>query len=290
MRRSRTLAHPTLLAALAHSSLFATVARSALLAALVRSALVALLAAPLLLPVACSKSNEGTLNRVRRTHVLTVGTDATYPPFDGVDPTTGAVIGYDMDIVRALARALGAEVRFQVVPFDGIIAGLKTGKYDLVASAMTITPERAQQVAFTRPYALAGQAVAVRSGETRIAGAPDLAGRRIGCQLGTTGEMEAKKIPGAQVVSFDAIGSAFRDLENRNLDAVIADLPTAGIFAHDHPTIRLAGEPITTEEFGFAARLADTDLVKALDGALAALRASGEMRNIADTWGVTLPQ
>jgi ABC-type amino acid transport substrate-binding protein len=249
-----------------------------------------LLAVLFLLPTACSKGSEGTLDRIRRTRVLTVGTDATYPPFDSVDPSTGAVVGYDIDIARALARALGAEVRLQVVPFDGIIAGLKTGKYEMVASAMTITPQRAQQVTFTRPYALAGQAVAVRSGETRIAGASDLAGLRIGCQLGTTGEMEARKIPGAKVVSFDAIGAAFRDLENSNLDAVIADIPTAAIFAHDHPTIRLAGEPITREEFGFALRLADTDLAKALDGALESLRASGEMQKIADAWGVTLPE
>ena len=253
-------------------------------------ALPAILAMILLLPTACAKANEGTLDRIRRTKVLTIGTDATYPPFDSVDPATGAVVGYDIDIARALARTLGAEARFQVVPFDGIIAGLKTGKYEMVASAMTITPQRTQQVIFTRPYALAGQAVAVRSDETRIAGASDLAGVRIGCQLGTTGEMEAKKIPGAKVVSFDAIGAAFRDLENRNLDAVIADIPTAGIFAHDHPTIRLAGEPITREEFGFAVRLADGDLAKALNGALASLRASGEMQKIATAWGVALPQ
>jgi polar amino acid transport system substrate-binding protein len=253
-------------------------------------AVLALLAVRLLLPTACAKRNEGTLDRIRRTQVINVGTDATYPPFDSVDPATGAVVGYDMDIARAIARTLGAQARFQVVPFDGIIAGLKTGKYEMIASAMTITPERARQVTFTQPYALAGQAVAVRSDETRIADASDLGGLRIGCQLGTTGEMEAKKIPGAKVVSFDAIGAAFRDLENRNLDAVIADIPTTHIFAHDHPTIRLAGEPITREEFGFAVRPVDADLAKALDGALASVRASGEMQRIADAWGVTLPQ
>ncbi len=241
------------------------------------------------LPISCAKQGEATLERIQRTRVLHVGTDATYPPFDSVDPTNGSVVGYDMDIVRALARSLGAEARFQVVPFDGIIAGLKTGKYDLVASAMTITPERARQVRFTSPYALAGQAVAVRAEETRIRGAADLGGLSIGCQLGTTGEMEAKKIPGARVVSFDAIGAAFRDLENRNLDAVIADSPTAGIFAHDHPTIRLAGEPITREEFGLAVRMADADLARALDGALEALRASGEMQRIANSWKVAIP-
>jgi polar amino acid transport system substrate-binding protein len=252
-------------------------------------ALLALVAVSLVPPFACTKSTEDTLARIRRSRVLAVGTDATYPPFDSVDPASGAVVGYDMDVVRALARTLGAEARFEVVPFDGIIAGLKTGKYDLVASAMTITAERSRQVTFTRPYALAGQAVAVRADETRIKGAADLARLQIGCQLGTTGEMEARKVTGAKVVSFDAIGAAFRDLENGNLDAVIADEPTARIFARDHATIRLTGDPITREEFGLAVRPADTALGAALNEALVKLRASGELQRIAGTWGVTLP-
>jgi ABC-type amino acid transport substrate-binding protein len=258
-------------------------------ARLARHTLIALIAVGLFLPAACSRRTETTLERIRRTNILTVGTDATYPPFDSVDPGNGAVIGYDMDVARALARALGAEARFQVVPFDGIIAGLKTGKYDLVASAMTITTERARQVRFTRPYARAGQAVAVRADETRIAGAADLGGLRVGCQLGTTGEMEAKKIPEAKAVSFDAIGAAFRDLENGNLDAVIADEPTARIFARDHPSIRLAGQPITREDFGLAVRSADADLALALNSALDSLRSAGEMQKMADSWGVALP-
>jgi ABC-type amino acid transport substrate-binding protein len=249
----------------------------------------ALLSLVTLLAAHCAGTPEDTLTRIRRTKILSVGTDATYPPFDSIDPASGAVVGYDMDVTRALARALGAETRFEVVPFDGIIAGLKTGKYDLVASAMTITAERAAQVRFTKPYALAGQAVAVRAEETRISGPADLGGKRLGCQLGTTGEIEAKKIPGAEVVSFDAIGAGFRDLENGNLDAVIADEPTARIFARDHATIRLAGRPITREEFGLAVRTSDASLAAALNAALDSLRAAGALPKIADAWGVTLP-
>jgi polar amino acid transport system substrate-binding protein len=235
---------------------------------------------------ACSPGHEATLQRVRRTGVLRVGTDATYPPFETIDPASGRLAGFDVDLVRALAGRLPARVEFVVVPFDGIVPGLKSDKYDLIISAMTITPERARQVLFTEPYTVAGQSIVARSAAAAIRGPADLAGLRIGCQLATTGEMEAKKVPGARVVSYDAIGAAFRDLENGNLDAAIADTPTARIFIRDHPTLRLAGAPLTREEFGMAVRPADGDLAAALNAALAELRAGGEMDAIEERWGI----
>jgi polar amino acid transport system substrate-binding protein len=239
-----------------------------------------------LLGLSCADRDEATLSKIRRTGVLRVGTDATYPPFETIDPATGSLVGFDVDLVRALAAQLAAKAEFVVVPFDGIVPGLKSGKYELVVSAMTITAERARQVRFTAPYTVAGQSIVVRRAEGSVRSAADLAGKRIGCQLATTGEMEAKKVPRARVVSFDAIGSAFRDLENGNLDAAIADTPTARIFVRDHPTLDLAGEPLTREEFGMAARLADADLVEALNRGLEELRATGEMRALEARWGI----
>ncbi len=248
------------------------------------------LAAVLLAAAGCARDSRGTLERVRTTGVLRIGTDATYPPFDFVDAQSGEVTGFDIDLARALARELGVRAEFTVVPFDGIIAGLKGGKYDLVASAMTITPERAREVAFSDPYVVAGQSVVVRRGAPGEPDPPEApltrSGRRIGCQLGTTGELEARKIPGADVVSFDAIGAAFRDLENGNLDAVIADTPTARIFIRDHATLALAGDPLTREEFGLAMRPADQELLRAINEALQSLRASGELSRIEERWGI----
>jgi len=235
---------------------------------------------------ACQSHSESAVERIHRTGVLRVGTDATYPPFESVDPSSGQLTGFDIDLVRAIARLLPARVEFVVVPFDGIVPGLKSGKYDLIISAMTITPERAQQIRFTRPYTTAGQSIVVRAGDASVMGPTDLAGKRIGCQLGTTGEMEARKIERAQVVSFDAIGSAFRDLENGHLEAAIADTPTARIFIRDHPTLRLAGEPLTQEEFGMAVRLEDPDLAEEIDRAMDRLGETGERRAIEERWGV----
>lgn len=240
----------------------------------------------LVAPLSCGSQSSDALERTRRTGVLRVGTDGTYPPFESVDPSSGKLVGFEIDLVGALAGQFQARAEFVIVPFDGIIQGLKARKYDLVVSAMTITPERAQQVLFTDPYIVAGQSIAVRAEDTAVGGAADLAGGKVGCQLGTTGEMEAKKIPRAKMVSFDAIGSAFRDLENGNLDAVIADTPTARIFIRDHPSIRLVGEPLTREEFGMAARREDRAFVEALNAALANLRAGGERDSLEEHWGL----
>jgi len=115
-----------------------------------------------------------------------------------------------------------------VTPFDGMIPGLNSGKYDVVISAMTITPARAAVVGFSQPYYLAGQTIAVPAADTAIQSASDLTGRRVGVQLGTTGELMAKGMEGWQVFSYDNIGTAFIDMANGNLDAVLNDFPPPG--------------------------------------------------------------
>lgn len=232
-----------------------------------------------------SETSESTLERVASSKSLRVGTDASYPPFESIDPSTGHIAGFDVDLIRTLAARLGAEVEFTVVPFDAIIAGLRADKYDAVISAMTITPERAVQVSFSEPYSAAGQSVSIRTADSTIVGVADLQGRRIGVQLATTGELEAKKIPGTTITSFDAIGNAFRDLENGNVDAVIADTPTARIFQRQHGSIRLIGAPLTHEEYGIACRKEDLELKGAFDEGIAALRESGELRALEQKWG-----
>ncbi len=233
----------------------------------------------------CTPDPRTTLERIQATKLLRVGTDATYPPFETIDPKSGQLVGFDIDLLRALGRSLGAETEFIVVPFDGIIAGLKGGKYDAIASALTITPERAAEVLFTAPYAAAGQSIAVRANDGSITDFEGLVRRKIGVQLGTTGELEAEKAIGAQVVSFDAIGNAFRDLENRNVDAVIADTPTARLFQREHGSIRIVGAPLTNEEYGIALRSSDATLKAAFDRELAAMQQSGELSKLLEKWG-----
>lgn len=235
----------------------------------------------------CARGPEDGLDRVRREGLLRVGTDATYPPFESIDSTGRGVVGFDADLIRAVGERMGVRVELIVVPFDGILSSLRAGKFDAVISALTITEERAREVLFSDPYHAAGQSVCVRAGEESVAA--DLMGRRIGVQLGTTGEMEAQRISGAQVIAFDAIGAAFIDLARGGVDAVIADTPTARLFAREHPEVQAAGKAITTESYGIAVRRSDAALKGEIDRALAGLSGDGTIVRLRGRWGLETP-
>jgi polar amino acid transport system substrate-binding protein len=222
--------------------------------------------------------------------VLRVGTDATYPPFEFANEETGKPDGFDVDLVKAVCRYHGWKPEFIVTPFDGIIPGLKNGKYDVVVSAMTITPERAAVVDFTEPYYLAGQTIAVPPDETAIDGPEDLKGKRVGVQLGTTGEIMAREMEGLKVYSYDNIGAAFIDMSNGNLDAVLNDFPTTRAYIKLHGTAKTVGPILSTEHYGMAVRQGDTLLLKQLNDALAALRDSSVYDSLHIEWFGALPQ
>jgi polar amino acid transport system substrate-binding protein len=237
----------------------------------------------LLLVPACSNESTDTLDRIQTDGVLQIGTDATYPPFETFDSETGEIVGFDVDLIRLIAGRLGVRAEFQVVPFDGILAALRAGKYDAVISALTITEERARRVLFSRPYYAAGQSIVVRS-DSPVSRPDDLKGERIGVQLGTTGERAAQRISYAEVVSFDAIGAALIDLRIGRLDAVIADTPTAALFCRKHSEIQIVGKPITEESYGIAFRLEDEKLRKSIDRILDELEKSGRLEQLRLRW------
>lgn len=232
----------------------------------------------------CGNKVESGSDRIERTGVLRVGTDATYPPFESVDTETGDLVGFDIDLVEEICRELRCSPEFVVTPFDGIVTGLNTGKYDLIVSSFTITPERAEQVAFTEPYYDAGQALAVPVYDTDIHGVGDLSGKSVGVQLGTTGERRAHEIPGVNVVSFENISAAFIDMENGRLDAVINDRPTTEIFIRERGTAKIVGPILTAENYGMAVRLNDRDLLAKINHALDVMREDGRFQIIQDRW------
>jgi polar amino acid transport system substrate-binding protein len=234
--------------------------------------------------IGCSNKVESGMKHLERTGILRVGTDATYPPFESIDTETGKVAGFDIDLVTEICRELRCAPDFIVTPFDGIVAGLSTGKYDLIASSFTITPERAREVVFTDPYYDAGQALAVPLRDTSIKSPESLTGKSVGVQLGTTGERRAREIPGIKVVSFDNIGAAFIDMENGRLDAVINDLPTTEMIIRQRRSAKIVGPTLTAERYGFAVRLHDKELLEAVNLALKTIQADGRFQTIHDRW------
>jgi polar amino acid transport system substrate-binding protein len=233
---------------------------------------------------ACGNHIESGMARVQKTGSLRVGTDATYPPFETVDTETGEIVGFDVDLVDEICRELQCSPEFIVTPFDGIITGLKTGKYDLIASSLTITEDRAEQVAFSEAYYDAGQALAVPIYDTAIQSVDDLEGKSVGVQHGTTGARRASRIPGVHVVPFENINAAFIDMENGRLDAVINDRPTTELLIRRRGSAKIVGPTLTAERYGFAVRRKDRELLEAVNHALDAIRSDGRYQVIHDRW------
>ncbi|MCM2272473.1 MAG: basic amino acid ABC transporter substrate-binding protein [candidate division Zixibacteria bacterium] len=221
--------------------------------------------------------------------VLRVGTDATYPPFETVDTETGEPVGFDIDLITEIAKLNGWKPEFIITPFDGMIPGLQGEKYDVAISSITITPERSAVVDFSTPYYTAGQIVAVPLNDTSISGIADLAGKRVGVQLGTTGEMMAQKTEGLEVFSYDNIGAAFIDMSNGNLDAVLNDFPTTQAYIRSHASARTVGEILSKEQYGIALRKGSEELRAKINQALESLKASGRYREIHLKWFDTEP-
>ncbi|MBN2388079.1 MAG: basic amino acid ABC transporter substrate-binding protein [Anaerolineales bacterium] len=224
----------------------------------------------------CSPSGGGT---------ITVAMDATWPPFEYVDETTQEIVGLDVDLIRAIAEKEGLEIELVNVPWDSLLAGMANCQYDVSISAMTITPERAEQFAFSDPYFAAGQIVVVQASNTTINGKDDLAGYTVGVQLGTTGDIEAQNMPGVTVKNYDDIGLAYQDLMNGQIDAVIADNPLAlGYVGQNPDLLKAVGEVFTDEYYGIAVCKENTELLAQINRGLAAVKAEGLIDELTLQW------
>lgn len=189
---------------------------------------------------------------------LKVGTDATYPPFESVNETTGKVEGFDIDLVSAIALKEGFSIDVHNALFDTIFTALSYGQYDIVISAATITTERQRVLSFSSPYFVAGQVTVVRKTDIgKIEGPDDLAGRTVGVQLGATGEQVTKGIKNIKAVKlYGTAPEAFQALAEGRLDAVVNDNVTSLSILLNSPDLNLAivGQPFAQENYGIAVR------------------------------------
>ncbi|WP_299027341.1 basic amino acid ABC transporter substrate-binding protein [uncultured Thermanaerothrix sp.] len=214
-----------------------------------------------------------------------VATDATFPPFELVDEATKELTGFDVELMNAIAQKAGFKIEWTNLPFDPMLAGLSECQYDAAIAAITITDERKQSMLFSEPYINAGQIVVVRKGETRIKSKDDLGGMTVGAQLGTTGAIEAQKIPGVTFKPYDTYDLAFLDLANGQIDAVIADYPTAlGFIGKNPEKLTTVGEVFTEESYGIAICKNRSDLVDKINTALKALKEEGFIQQLEQKW------
>jgi len=217
---------------------------------------------------------------------IVVATDATWPPMEYVDENR-EIVGYDIDLMKAIAEEAGLEVEFKNVAWDGIFAGLAAGEYDAVISSVTITDERRENYDFSDPYINAGQIVVVRT-ESDITGPNDLAGHIVGAQISTTGAFAIQEMDGAELKEYDEVGLAFEDLVAGRIDAVVCDTPVAADFALQRDeykaVLKIVGDPFTDEYYGILVQKGNDDLLAKINAGLDAVQEKGLDKQFEETW------
>jgi polar amino acid transport system substrate-binding protein len=191
--------------------------------------------------------------------VLTVCTDSPYPPFEFEDPDApSGYSGFDIDLMQEVADRLGLELAVVNIGFDPIESGvaMAADECDIAAAAMTILPERAENITFTDPYFSADQSLLVK-GDSGISSLEDLAGERLAVQTATTGERYAQdNAPeDTEIVSFENPADLFTALDAGDVQGVLQDLPVNSERAREDDTVEVIDTFETGEEYGFGARL-----------------------------------
>lgn len=228
------------------------------------------------------------LDAVKKAGKLRVAVDTTYPPmeFESVD---GKIIGMDVDLARALAAELKVEAEFVVMPWDGILAGLQSNRYDIIMSSMNITPERSQQVNFI-PYLTMGQVFVVKKTAKPVLKDADLANRTVAVQVDTTSfsAVEAIKNAGIKIKdikTFPGATETFSALKANQADVIVTDEAVGRYYAGlDAKTFLVSGNAIKPEPIGIAVKKSDTKLLSALETALKTIKSNGKYAKIYKEW------
>ncbi len=223
--------------------------------------------------------------------VLKVGTSADFPPFEYIDNETGEIVGFDIELIKELAKSIGYdEVEIVNMQFDALIPALDRGDVDVVIAGMTITAERQQIVDFTNPYWEADQSILVKkNGGYNPQTVSDLNGHTIGVQSGTTGEwlidelISNGTLTNVDVRRYPSFVHAVTDLVNGQIDAVIIDKPAAQQFTKQY-NVEVSAVIKTGEKYGIAVKKGRTELLNKLNSALQAFMGSDKWNSLVNKY------
>lgn len=243
----------------------------------------------LLLTVAPAQAADHSLQKVKQRGEMIVGFAAQYPPFESKNEKTGEFEGFDVDLAKALAEKLGVDVSFVDSEWQGLLGGLMKGDFDVLITCMSKSETRGQEVTFSDVYYHLADVIVVRKGETGINGAADLPEKVVGVQLGSASEqlvdkMHADGVAFAEVKRYNYNPEAFLDLKAERIDALVVGYAYAVNQIKQDPSFTVVGEPLAEAEIVMVMPKGADELTKALNTALAAIRADGTYDVIHDRW------
>lgn len=230
-----------------------------------------------------------TLSDIQDRGVLRVGMEPGYMPFEMTDQK-GEIIGFDVDMAKRIAKAMGVKLELVSTAWDGIIPALLTKKFDMIMSGMTVTAQRNLKIAFADPYIVIGQSILVKKQyANEVKSFKDLNNKKykVGSKLGTTGEQATKRMIGkASYISFETEAEGILDLVNGKIDAFVYDLPYMEVaFAQkSEGKLIYLDEPFTYEPLGWAIRHGNPDFMNWLNNFLAQMKGDGTYDKIYAKW------
>ncbi|MED4600774.1 ABC transporter substrate-binding protein [Paenibacillus validus] len=217
---------------------------------------------------------ETKLDQIKKAGKIVVGTSADYPPYEfhkEIDKKD-QIVGFDIEIAKAIAKELGVTLELKDMKFDGLLAALEAGNIDFVISGMTPTEERKQAVDFTKVYYTAIQTVVVRAADKdKYNTIEALKGKKVGAQKGATQEAIVKEqMPGSEVKAIGKISDLMLELKNNKVEALVVEQPVAAAYLSKNKDLAFADIKLTTEDSGsaIAVKKNNPELVEAMNKAL----------------------
>ncbi|MEQ6292515.1 basic amino acid ABC transporter substrate-binding protein [Vogesella sp. GCM10023246] len=210
-----------------------------------------------------------------------VGTDASYAPFEFQNDKQ-EIVGFDMDVLTAVAAKGGFKVKFVNTPWEGMFATLPQGDRDILSSAITITDERKQSMDFSDPYFEARQLIAVGKGVADVKSFADLKAKKVAVQTGTTGDEVVQKLLGKtnpNIKRFESMPLALKELEGGGVDAAVGDNGVVANYVANNPQHGMVTvedtKSFAPEYYGFAVNKGNKELLDKINAGIKAVKADG---------------
>jgi len=236
--------------------------------------------------VAATAHAEDLLDQVKARGTLRIGLEGTFPPFNSKDTKTGELVGFDVDIAKAVATKLGVKPEFITTEWSGIIAGLQAGKFDVIVNQVGVTDARTQVLDFSPAYTYSGAELIQRKNDDRqFKTLEDLKGHKLGVGLGTNYMDMAKAVGGIDIKTYPGAPEYLRDLADSRIDAALNDrLMVAYLLKQSNLPLKAGAMVGTGNPSAIPFKKGNPKFAKAIDDAMTQLEADGTFAKISDKW------
>ena len=219
---------------------------------------------------------------------MVVGTEPTFAPFDFVDDKSNEIIGFDIDVMKAIGDAVDMDVQMQAMQFDGLIPAVLSHSIDAAISGLTKNPPREKQVLFSDPYHVAAQGMMVRTADLgKFKVMDDLKGKPICVQIGSVGANIAQGIENANVITYNTMPEAYMELKKGVCDAAITGTPVQQFYlvqTQDKDLAYVEESAVNAADLGIITNKSNTALMEKINAGLKTIKDNGTYQKIYDKW------